>query len=331
MDYVQHVAAKWDGKILHDRWTTATKLHKPDKAVENLFMLPLVLKKIQDFVNAGGDVDVRVRGCTLLHVACQMALDISEDGMTIISPEMIEIVKWLLENKANPNASASNGERPFQFGWDKLEIVQLLLAAGADPIAADIKGWTTLHYACYGSVAGGSLGDPADISPILELLLKAGADSTMESTKPYSSGGDLKVPKGAKPIHCAFQGFTDAIPVLYAFPGSRLDSEGNTLLHLLATQKSTYPDRLVPVFADELNIPLNELNKFEWTALHYACWYIVNVELIQELLKRGADVSIKSTGAHKRFPKGTLPLDIALKDESSQGKIAVELLQQIKI
>lgn len=75
----------------------------------------------------------------------------------------VEFVKALLELGADPDVT-STGDTPVHSAvmWDHLDIVEILLDAGANPNAQDVDGWTPLMYAR--SFAG------------VELLLGAGAD-----------------------------------------------------------------------------------------------------------------------------------------------------------
>jgi len=58
--------------------------------------------------------------------------------------------------------------------------VQTLLAAGADPVAASLSGWTALH----GAAECGS-------SEVIELLTSAGADVTAQTTSTGKTALDI--------------------------------------------------------------------------------------------------------------------------------------------
>jgi len=78
-----------------------------------------------------------------------------------------EVVELLLAKGADPNKANKDGETPLfdASGQGHVEVVELLLAKGADPNKEDKDGWTPLFWACrYPHVE------------VVELLLKAGAD-----------------------------------------------------------------------------------------------------------------------------------------------------------
>ena len=78
-----------------------------------------------------------------------------------------EVVRLLLANGANPNASASCRLTTLMYAVDRgdLQVIEALLAHGADPNAATPEGYTAL-------MAASILGFPDAV----ELLLKKGAN-----------------------------------------------------------------------------------------------------------------------------------------------------------
>ena len=103
------------------------------------------------------------KGFTALHTAC----------MNPTTP--IEKIEFLLENGADPNASAeSTGWTPlhmasrFSGGADSLEVIELLLKNGAYPNASANDGWTPLHLA--------SRNSGKNSLKVIKLLLRNNAD-----------------------------------------------------------------------------------------------------------------------------------------------------------
>lgn len=78
-----------------------------------------------------------------------------------------------------------NGLLHLAADFGRLEMVRLLLAAGADINMANNKGWTMLHSAACTS-AGGVPGGPEMVTAIIDSLLAAGADVTAEA---HGAGG----------------------------------------------------------------------------------------------------------------------------------------------
>jgi ankyrin repeat protein len=78
-----------------------------------------------------------------------------------------------------------NGLLHLAASFHQVEIVSLLLAAGADINMANNKGWTLLHSVAYTSV-GGTPNGPEMVTAIIDSLLAAGADVTAEA---HGAGG----------------------------------------------------------------------------------------------------------------------------------------------
>jgi hypothetical protein len=172
----------------------------------------------------------------------------------------------------------------------KWALAMLLVAQGAALDEPDARGWTALHHAAKHSQRA-----------LVQALLDAGANVELESTKSYSEQGDGLVPKGT-PAWAIRGGCMDLLnPV---GPVQR-DGRGNTLLHLVAAEKSVSVDpRLVDKCVRQMKIDVNAVNAFGWTALHYACWHIANCALIVQLIALGADPRRRTTKRHKTIAAG---------------------------
>lgn len=102
---------------------------KPNEIYEAIKM-ELSINEIEDLIQSGMNLDAKdENGLTALHYAV-------ESGK-------LEIVKLLLENKANPNIGDNDMVTPYNIGksYSGLEdIVELLLKYGADPKILDKHG-----------------------------------------------------------------------------------------------------------------------------------------------------------------------------------------------
>jgi len=325
--YVRYVAKKWNGKTLRDprppkagpkgaakagvakaKLKAGGKQTKPSaKEIEKLYQAIRFgsdpASAIRAFVEAGGPIDTRSErswgGRTLLQ----------EAGADL------ELAQWLIEQGADVNATAEDLSTAIHYSLQSPDVFEVLIAAGANINAADHRGWTALHMVCYGMCTPMGMGlRDADADRVLELLLAAGADPTIETTKPYSNMGDGKVAAGSRPAACALvEGNLDRLLRLKAANAIPPDSNGNTLLHLAAANKSVTNANKVAFLAGKLGIAVDAQNHYGWTAMHYACWDIIHFDFLKELVTRGASRGLRSTQTHKRIPAGALPIDVARK------------------
>jgi ankyrin repeat protein len=153
------------------------------------------LSAVQAQLAAGVSVDARYdeggcQRCTLLHQAA--------DG------GRLEVVRWLLDQGASPNAVAGHGLTPLHFAMatQSPALTRLLLEHGAGKTieARDEWGNTALLRAVG---TPGPRGEPSD--EVLEALLAAGADVNGPSAK------------GNTPLHvAAYRGFTGTVRFLLA-------------------------------------------------------------------------------------------------------------------
>ena len=99
----------------------------------------------------------------------QKPLDPNGEGLVLAVKEgHLEVVRLLLEAGADKDAANTDGSTALFFAAQNghLEVVRLLLEAGADKDAADTDGWTALHIAAQ----EGHL-------EVVRLLLEAGIDT----------------------------------------------------------------------------------------------------------------------------------------------------------
>ena len=82
----------------------------------------------------GADIETRLRGATALHYTAKAGF--------------LESTRVLLERGADPNAASDEGETPLFYALragkraDVVEMVGLLVSAGADVAHPNGKGWT---------------------------------------------------------------------------------------------------------------------------------------------------------------------------------------------
>jgi ankyrin repeat protein len=161
-----------------------------------------------------------------------------------------------------------------------LEIVETLLAAGADKDKPNNKGFTSLHI----SAQEGYL-------EIVETLLAAGADKDTSTKKRFT------------PLHIAAQeGHLEVVKKLLAAGANKdkSDKDGLTPLHIAAHKGNLeVVETLLNAGADK-----NESDKHEFTALNIAA-HKGHLEVVGTLLAAGADKD-------KPTKKGSTPLHIAV-------------------
>ncbi|CAK9100631.1 unnamed protein product [Durusdinium trenchii] len=156
-----------------------------------------------------------LRGCAENNVAqiewlLQKPLDPNRDGLVLAaSCGHLEVVRLLLEAGADKDAADTDGSTALQFAAGKghchLKVVRLLLEAGADKDAADTDGSTALHFAA----RNGHL-------KVVQLLREAGADKDAADTDgctalgfaAYNGNGHLEVVRSLPEAGTDTQGWT---------------------------------------------------------------------------------------------------------------------------
>ncbi len=312
--YIRYVVSKWDGRPL-DIPTAAGGNPPGPVDVVSLFDSDQPDDVIA-FVKAGNPVDAlgpEPYRDTLLHLACHRGKS--------------SHVTWLLDAGADPRATNAAGETPLHcicgtYGCSPTTGEELI-RAGASVNATDNKGWTPLHVAAQAQKGG----------PMVGVLLAAGADSAALTAKAVTRNA-YKVKKGSRPIDLALLSYGyAAMKALLTEPAGGLDKNGNTLLHLAAANTTISMGNLTEFLVKDLGVDIDAVNKWGWTALHYACNGYFDGEFVSELHDHGATPDIEAKKKHKGHPADATPSTVARAAKNfvaETGRIEVYLKGQKK-
>ncbi|XP_014677172.1 PREDICTED: putative ankyrin repeat protein RF_0381 [Priapulus caudatus] len=194
----------------------------------------------------------------------------------------LDIVRLLLEAGADPNVDdAESGVTPLMWAVSKGEetVVQMLLSHGADANAADWQAHTSLHHAaCF------------DRLDIVRLLLEAGADPNAAETETRRTSLMMAVKEGDEAMV--------RMLLSHGADSNAANSYGLTSLHVAVVSGWLDIMRMLLEAGTDPNAAVTE--KFEsFTALHLSC-DLLHTEMITHLLKHGADPNL--VDCHKRTP-----------------------------
>ena len=218
-------------------------------------------KQVENFLKNGGKKEVNVPaydGWTPLHAACYK--------------DNLAIVKLLLENGANPNATYYDGRTPLHIACCKnnLAIVKLLLENGTNPNAPYYDGRTPLSQAC----------DDGNLK-LAKLLLENGANPNTPRNN------------GWTPLYvaCLDSSNLDIVKLLLANGANPNTPENNKATPLsLACYKNNL--KLAKLLLESGAIAsINTPNNDGKTPLSQACDN-GNLNIVELLIKNGADATL---------------------------------------
>ena len=229
---------------------------------------------VKFLVSAGANVNYRAKnGSTPLVVAslilsreisellCKAKADLNLPDARGLTPLMwacarcdAHLIKQLLQSGANPNIETSKGQTALlsiEFDDKHLEIVRLLLEAGAAINHQDEDGWSALMMACRDGC-----------SEIVDILLQ------------YNANIELTLVRGttALMITCMNDGPTQQIQIVSSLLNAQAktnvqDSEGYTALMLACQQQFTQAVTLLLANGAQTDLQSED----GWTALMLAC------------------------------------------------------------
>ena len=237
---------------------------------------------VEALIAAGADPNARMDGYPALQLAVR-------DGT-------VEIVEALLAAGADVNAFGEwvpgccqdrdtalhqavrywhmCDDRIIEFCPKRAELIQVLLAAGADVDARDkLGGWTPLHGAANESTWGE---DWTEVFEVIEMLLVAGADPNARSEY------------GHTPLHFASTSFSLAVIATLLDAGAEVDArngDGRTPLHRAAEEGG--PENVAALLDGGANIEARDHRGM--TPLHHAADSCRSPAVIAVLLDAGAD------------------------------------------
>lgn len=200
-----------------------------------------------------------------------------------------EMVKWLLNNNANPDAQDKYGKTALIWATENSNnyMAKLLLTHGANPNIKDIEGKTALRYfvdAQYDELKSiFSKEGHEDTLEMIATLYGYGADCLLKDNKGVSAGDVLKQ---ASSYFFQVHGYVPSEMT----PGKYRVIDSTTQLYFLVDAIIAGNDTAAVNFAKVIE-DVNDKTKDGKTALMYAASY-GRAKVVDVLLKRGADVNL---------------------------------------
>jgi len=229
------------------------------------------LDAVRALLVAEADIDAKdCRERTPLHLVC--------------FKNNSEIVKVLLEKGAGVRVKNRRGETPLHVAFHlefhleacHSEVTKLLLQHGADVYATDKDGKTPLQRAC----------SVSDLQSV-ELLV--------QHVQRYDDDAEARSNHLGNALIDALRANTNT----YRFPHRDHDLDADAMVDALRANTYGFPhrDHDLDAIANVLlhnGANVNATDDYGKTALHWACCLDDNLDIVEELVQRGADVYCKS-------------------------------------
>ena len=275
---------------------------------------------VRELLNHGASTYLRdEKGWSQLHLAAQEAHE--------------DIVEILVKMGAPVNVQSDNQRTPIHLACMKgnNRVIQFLLDHGADQSIKDSKGWSCLHVALHHNrletfkllmKAGAPVNAQMDDGrTCLHMAMTLSSFEYMEQLIQEGAAIDIKDKNGLTPLHVAVQSAHRKVEMVGKLlnDGADVNAEnaaGKTPL-MLAVGDIALLNKLLDNHAK-----VNAADSEGMTALHYACRNKSVKGIVEELIKRGADVEAKMereelTPLHIACQKGSQVLSGILLDNGA--------------
>lgn len=267
-------------------FTACGTMHKPCGSLWDSGVLAKGnAKRVESLIDCGVNVNQHnAAGETPLHRAVDLGgggdVEVASvnAGKGIIGD--VQIVELLLANGANPKVVDRNRITPLHYA-NQVKIAELLIKRGADVNALTVKGYTPLHY-----IAERGYGVQGSLSAVktAELLIKKGA-------KVNVMAGD-----GTTPLYKAvYNNKTEMAGLLlrYGANPNIVDDNSATVLSPLAVAVSLggYGNAAMVEQLLAYGANTNIVSKYGTAPLHHAC----QAKIAEQLIDHGANVNDPGT------------------------------------